>query len=68
MFAEPAGGTTVATLKRAVEDGRIGRDERVVLLVTGNGLKTPAVWNGALPALTPVAPDPAAVDRFLGGA
>lgn len=68
VFAEPAGGTTVATLKRAVEDGRIRRDERVVLLVTGNGLKTPAVWDGALPALTPVAADPAAVDRFLGGA
>ncbi len=67
VFAEPAGGTTVATLKRAVEDGRIDRGERVVLLVTGNGLKTPAVWNGALPALTPIPPDPAAVDRFLGG-
>jgi len=68
VFAEPAGGTTVATLKRAVEDGRIDRSERVVLLVTGNGLKTPAIWSGALPPLTPVAPDPAAVDRFLGGA
>ncbi len=67
VFAEPAGGTTVATLRRAVEDGRIDRGERVVLLVTGNGLKTPAVWKGALPPLTPVAPDPAAVDRFLGG-
>jgi threonine synthase len=67
VFAEPAGGTTVATLKRAVEDGRIDRGERVVLLITGNGLKTPTVWNGVLPALTPVAPDPAAVDRFLGG-
>jgi len=67
VFAEPAGGTTVATLRRAVEDGRIDRGERVVLLITGNGLKAPAVWNGVLPELTPVAPDPAAVDRFLGG-
>ncbi len=67
VFAEPAGGTTVATLRRAAEDGRIDRGERVVLLVTGNGLKAPAVWNGALPPLTPVPPDPAAVDRFLGG-
>ncbi len=67
VFAEPAGGTTVATLRRAAEDGRIDRGERVVLLVTGNGLKAPAVWNGALPPLTPIPPDPAAVDRFLGG-
>lgn len=67
VFAEPAGGTTVATLVRAVADGRIDRDERVVLLVTGNGLKTPAVWNGSFPPLTPVPPSPAAVDRFLGG-
>lgn len=67
VFSEPAGGTTVATLKRAVEDGRIEPDERVVLLVTGNGLKTPAVWNGAFPPLTLVPPDPEAVERFLGG-
>lgn len=68
VFAEPAGGTTVATLKRARQDGRIDRDERVVLLITGNGLKAPGVWNGSFPPLTPVAPDSAAVDRFLGGA
>lgn len=67
VFAEPAGGTAVATLKRAVDQGRIDPSERVVLLITGNGLKTPAVWNGALPPLVPVPPDPAAVDAFLGG-
>ena len=67
VFAEPAGGTTVATLKRAREDGRIDRDERVVLLVTGNGLKAPGVWNGTFPPLAPVPPDPAAVDAFLEG-
>ena len=67
VFSEPAGGTTVATLKRAREDGRIDRDERVVLLVTGNGLKTPAVWGNAFPPLAPILPTFAAVDAFLGG-
>jgi threonine synthase len=67
VFAEPAGGTTVATLKRAREDGRIGRDERVVLLITGSGLKAPHILEREVPAIAPVAPDPAAVEAFLGG-
>ncbi|HKZ90065.1 MAG TPA: pyridoxal-phosphate dependent enzyme, partial [Thermoplasmata archaeon] len=67
VFAEPAGGTTVATLRRARDDGRIDRDERVVLLVTGNGLKAPHVLDGRFPPIVPVAADPAAVDAFLGG-
>ena len=67
VFAEPAGGTTVATLKRARDDGRIDRSERVVLFVTGNGLKAPAVWRDAFPPLEPIAPNPAAIDAYLGG-
>ncbi|MBU4075731.1 MAG: pyridoxal-phosphate dependent enzyme, partial [Euryarchaeota archaeon] len=39
IFTEPAGGTTVAGLKKLVESGHIQRDERVVVYVTGNGLK-----------------------------
>ncbi len=39
IFTEPAGGTTVAGLKNLVESGHIERDERVVIYVTGNGLK-----------------------------
>lgn len=40
IYTEPAGGTVVATLKMLVEDGKIDKDEHVVLLITGNGLKT----------------------------
>jgi threonine synthase len=39
IFTEPAGGTTVAGLKKLAESGYIKRDERVVVYVTGNGLK-----------------------------
>jgi len=39
IFTEPAGGTTVAGLKKLAESGHIKRDERVVVYVTGNGLK-----------------------------
>jgi len=40
IFAETAGGVTVATLKRLAEQGVVRRDERVVVYITGHGLKT----------------------------
>jgi threonine synthase len=40
IFAETAGGVTVAAAKRLIEQGRIPRDESLVLCITGNGLKT----------------------------
>jgi len=40
IFAETAGGVTVANLKRFVEDGAVTADERVVAVISGNGYKT----------------------------
>jgi threonine synthase len=40
VFTETAGGVTTATLAKLAERGAIGRDERVVLVITGEGLKT----------------------------
>lgn len=40
IFTETAGGVTVATLARLAREGDIGRDERVVVYITGDGLKT----------------------------
>ena len=40
VFAETAGGVTVACAKKLVESGKIGADESVVLCITGHGLKT----------------------------
>jgi threonine synthase len=40
IFTETAGGVTVATLRRLAEAGAIGSDERVVVIITGEGLKT----------------------------
>ncbi len=39
IFTEPAGGVSVAVLKKMVEDGKIDKDETIVCYVTGNGLK-----------------------------
>jgi threonine synthase len=40
IFAETAGGVTVAVTRKLIEQGRIGRDDEVVICITGNGLKT----------------------------
>ena len=40
IFAETAGGVTVATLRKLAADGRIGPNERTVAVVSGTGLKT----------------------------
>lgn len=39
VFAEPAAAAAYAGLVKAVDDGLVTADERVVLLATGNGLK-----------------------------
>jgi threonine synthase len=40
VFTETAGGVTTAVLRRLAERGDIDRSERVVLVITGEGLKT----------------------------
>jgi threonine synthase len=40
IFTETAGGVTTATLKKLAERGDIDPEERVVVLITGEGLKT----------------------------
>ncbi len=40
VFTETAGGVTTAVLSKLAERGDIGADERVVLVITGEGLKT----------------------------
>jgi threonine synthase len=40
VFAEPAGGTTLAVTLKLVEQGRISRDDCIVVSITGNGYKT----------------------------
>ncbi len=39
VFAEPAGAAPLAGLRRDLHEGRVDPRERIVLLVTGNGLK-----------------------------
>ncbi len=40
IFTEPAGGTTVAVTKKLIDQGRLPKNESIVMCVTGNGYKT----------------------------
>src|SRR5215218_7346609 len=40
ILTEPAGGTTVASTAKLAQEGKIGPDEVVVAVISGNGLKT----------------------------
>lgn len=56
IFAETAGGVTVAVLKKLVESGRIRPQERTVAYITGNGFKTVDVLRGHVPSPQVIAP------------
>jgi len=49
IFTEPAGGTTLAATIELVRRGVIGRDEPIVVCITGNGYKTTEAVAEALP-------------------
>jgi len=40
IFTETAGGVTLGVAKKLIEQGRIPKDESIVVCITGNGLKT----------------------------
>ena len=43
VFAEPASATTIAVLQKLVHSGKIERDDSVVCVITGMGLKYPEI-------------------------
>ena len=63
VFAEPAAAAPWAAAKRLAEDGRMGKDETVVLLITGNGLKDVAAVPVGKP--TVIDADPESVRALL---
>ncbi|KAA2266120.1 threonine synthase [Solihabitans fulvus] len=66
IFAETAGGVTVATAKKLIETGQLDPDAETVLLITGDGLKTlDAVADRIGPKAT-VPPSAKAVREALG--
>ena len=56
VFAETAGGATVAGALALAASGRFREDDEVVLCITGNGLKTVEALQGSLPEAPLIAP------------
>jgi threonine synthase len=56
MFTETAGGVAVAVLTKLVREGAINADDRAVILITGNGLKTIDAVNGDAGDVTSIRP------------
>ncbi len=48
IFTETAGGVTLGATLRLIKDGRLPKDEPIVVCITGNGLKTQEALEGRL--------------------
>jgi len=65
IFTEPAGGVSVAVMKKMVEDGKIDKDETTVCYVTGNGLKATESIMDVLPRPQVMQPDVAKISAVV---
>jgi threonine synthase len=65
IFAETAGGVTIATLAKLAASGVVRADERVVAYVTGNGLKTIEAVSPHVGPTATIAPTMAAFDASV---
>jgi threonine synthase len=65
IFAETAGGVTVAAAQQLARTGRLRPDDEVVLCITGNGLKTLDAVAGSLPEAPVIAPRLSAVAALV---
>ncbi len=66
IFTETAGGVTTAVLRKLAERGDIGAGERVVLVITGDGLKTLDAVRGTFEAHE-IEPSVEAFENALAG-
>ncbi|MEB3323619.1 MAG: pyridoxal-phosphate dependent enzyme, partial [Synechococcaceae cyanobacterium] len=65
IFAETAGGVTMAAARRLAAEGWLTPDDEVVLCSTGNGLKTLEAIDGALDPGPVIGPHLSELERLL---
>jgi threonine synthase len=66
VFAEPAGATALAGFKKCARQGLLSLDSRVVIVVTGNGLKDLKSPSSIMPALRKLPPDRKIIEEEIG--
>jgi len=66
IFAETAGGVTVACARKLIESGKIPADESIVLCITGHGLKTQEAITGKCGAPRLISPSLREFDALVG--
>lgn len=67
IFAETAGGVTIAVTKKLIEQGRLPADEPIVACITGNGLKTQDAVEHVLDAVPTIDPTMIEFDKIVTG-
>jgi threonine synthase len=65
VFAETAGGVTLGVAKKLMDQGRIPKDESIVVCITGNGLKTQEALAGHIAEATVINARLAEFDALL---
>ena len=66
VFAEPAGATALAGFKKCARQGLLARDSRVVVVVTGNGLKDLKSPSSIMPELRRLSPEREVIEEAIG--
>lgn len=65
VFAETAGGVTIACTRKLIEAGKIKKDSLTVICITGNGLKTQEALSGHTAEPHHIKPNMAAFEEIL---
>jgi threonine synthase len=68
VFAEPAAAAALCGLESAIDRGLVDRNERVVLMISGSGLKDAESAARAVSRPAPIEPTIEALERRLGDA
>jgi threonine synthase len=66
VFCEPASAASVAGVRKLAGEGRVSRDETVVCVLTGHGLKDPDAVQAEEGSLDAIAPDLDAIRTAMG--
>ena len=67
IFTEPAGGTTVAVTRKLIAEGKLPKDESIVVCITGNGYKTADIMTARVAKAVRISRSIDDVDAYLAG-